>query len=200
MKKSFIHACAVRYFPSSPPARPFTTPRQTVRTSMPARVGRRTGQVSLKFLICIIFAMACAGTIIGDRLVQPERILPPAENRPAQAPNSPPSWVGFGSAAFDASAMFDTLRLTGNRAPEFALPDVRSDGLRSLKSYRGKPVLLIFGSYDCPVFCAEAQRIEQLYQKYKDRLEFLYVQIAASGHVSRPLESAAGSPEPLAEN
>src|SRR5262249_22121949 len=41
--------------------------------------------------------------------------------------------------------------LVGRAAPDFTLPDVQSGEPLSLSSFQGKPLVLIFGSYDCDV-------------------------------------------------
>src|SRR5262249_24582048 len=79
-------------------------------------------------------------------------------------------------------------RLTGRQAPDFTLPSVDDGKPVNLRSHRSRPLVLVFGSYDCNIFCHEARRVEQLYQRTKDRAEFLFVQIKAADHAAKPLE------------
>jgi hypothetical protein len=79
--------------------------------------------------------------------------------------------------------------LTGTRAVDFTLPDVQSGDPVSLKSFRGRPLVLILGSFDCNVFCEEASKVEQLHRAYKSRVQFLFVQVATPpGHAVQPLD------------
>jgi hypothetical protein len=79
--------------------------------------------------------------------------------------------------------------LIGMPAPDFTLPDVQSGEPVSLSNFRDKPVVLIFGSYDCDVFCGEANKVEELYQAYNSRVQFLFVQVATPlGHSVRLID------------
>jgi hypothetical protein len=79
---------------------------------------------------------------------------------------------------------------TGRRAIDFSLPSVTHDGVIRLRELRGKIVVLIFGSFSCDVFCKQAAELEQLYQEYKDRSAFLFVQIQEAGHDIPALDAA----------
>ncbi len=49
----------------------------------------------------------------------------------------------------------------GERAPDFDLPDVGGKRHR-LSDLRGVPVVIEFGSYTCPIFCAQVGPMEAL--------------------------------------
>jgi tetratricopeptide (TPR) repeat protein len=66
----------------------------------------------------------------------------------------------------------------GDVAPEFLLPKLAAPEQVSLRQYKGKnPVLLVFASYTCPQFREQAETINQMYQKYGKRIQFLLVYI-----------------------
>jgi hypothetical protein len=79
---------------------------------------------------------------------------------------------------------------TGRRAIDFSLPSVTHDGVIRLRELRGQIVVLIFGSFSCDVFCKRATELEQLYQEYKDRSAFLFVQIQEAEHDIPALDAA----------
>lgn len=65
----------------------------------------------------------------------------------------------------------------GDMAPDFALPSMNSGQKVRLSSLRGRPVVLIFGSYTGPPFRREVPALNKLYDQYKDRAAFLVVYI-----------------------
>src|SRR5262249_49382910 len=71
----------------------------------------------------------------------------------------------------------------GSSAPEFALPDAIDGHEVRLADFRGKkPVVLLFGSFGCEIFCGQLARLNKLHQTYKDRAEFLLVYICQGPH------------------
>lgn len=56
----------------------------------------------------------------------------------------------------------------GTKVADFQLED-SAGGVRSLQSYSGKVVVLVFWSFKCPVSLAYNDRIEALQRKYGDR-------------------------------
>jgi peroxiredoxin len=62
----------------------------------------------------------------------------------------------------------------GAEAPDFELMDLEGNTV-SLKSLRGKPVVLRFGSYTSPNFRQKAQEFESLGQMYGDKIHWLIV-------------------------
>jgi hypothetical protein len=136
---------------------------------------------------CVLIAAAAA--VLANQLLQPpvSKPDPPiqrSENETNLATGSPTEQID----PFDFSEALDPLRLTGRQAPDFTLPSITDGKPVTLASYRGKPLVLIFASYDCNVFCHEVHRVEALHQRYKDQAQFLFVQIAAANHAERPLE------------
>jgi thiol-disulfide isomerase/thioredoxin len=70
-----------------------------------------------------------------------------------------------------------TLRV-GEAAPEIQLKNADGSHEFKLSSFKGrKAVVLIFGSYTCPPFRSYLTELEELYQKYKDRVEFVFIYI-----------------------
>lgn len=66
----------------------------------------------------------------------------------------------------------------GDAATDFRLRTYDGDKEVMLSSFRNqKPVVLIFGSYSCPQFRGHIPALNQAYQRYKDRAEFLFVYI-----------------------
>jgi hypothetical protein len=70
----------------------------------------------------------------------------------------------------------------GDTAPEFKLPlladkgnDAKSVSLHDLLAKR--PVVLIFGSMTCPPFRSQLDGVDEVYEQFKDRAEFLFVYI-----------------------
>ena len=54
-------------------------------------------------------------------------------------------------------------------------PPVKTASLRELRAKR--PVVLIFGSITCPPFRGQLDGVDQVYEQFKDRAEFLFVYI-----------------------
>jgi hypothetical protein len=71
----------------------------------------------------------------------------------------------------------------GSPVPDFALPDAL-DGreIHLADFFNHKPVILLFGSFGCDVFCGQLARLNKLHQTYKDRVEFLFVYITDAPH------------------
>jgi hypothetical protein len=150
---------------------------------------RRPGKLSLGLLGGFCLLIAAAAAILADKALQPPRSVP---DDPIQG-DAQSNDLAAGSSTeqsdpFDFSEAFDPTRLTGRQAPDFTLPSIDDGKPVNLRSPRSKPLVLVFGSYDCSVFCHEAHRVEELHQRYKDRAQFLFVQIKAADHAARPLE------------
>jgi hypothetical protein len=76
----------------------------------------------------------------------------------------------------------------GSPAPDFTLPNVLDQRPVHLADFRDrKPVVLLFGSFGCDVFCGQLSRLNQLYRVYKDRAEFLFVYIKEAPHAVLPV-------------
>lgn len=66
----------------------------------------------------------------------------------------------------------------GDSAPDFTLPLAQGDGMLTLADlYRDKPVVLVFGSISCSPFRQQVEQVEQLYQQYRERANFVMVYI-----------------------
>ena len=72
----------------------------------------------------------------------------------------------------------------GHQAPDFELPDLTGRRHR-LSDLRGRPVVLEFGSYTCPIFCAQIPPMEALAIKH-DKATFvvIYTREAHPGEVT----------------
>jgi Iodothyronine deiodinase len=77
----------------------------------------------------------------------------------------------------------------GSSAPDFALPSL--DGRPWwLGDHLGRPVVLEFGSYTCPIFCGRVGRMEQLRDEFPEvAFAIAYVREAHPGEVTPPHES-----------
>jgi hypothetical protein len=84
----------------------------------------------------------------------------------------------------------------GVPAPGFTLPAIRGRDRVTLSSYHGRPVVLLFGSLTCDLFCKRSADLEHLYQAHKDRAEFLFVSVTESGHRIPGLEFMLEKAEP----
>jgi hypothetical protein len=83
----------------------------------------------------------------------------------------------------------DGLR-SGVEAPDFTLPD-SSGKFVTLSSFRGKrPVVLVFGSFGCNLFCDSLRGLRRLCEACDGRAEFLFVYISEAPHGSTPLPRA----------
>jgi hypothetical protein len=66
--------------------------------------------------------------------------------------------------------------LVGRLAPSFTLRAADGSGEVSLADYHGKkPVVLVFGSYTCPLFRNHVDELNAAYDRYKDRAEFFLI-------------------------
>jgi hypothetical protein len=149
--------------------------------------------------ICLL--LAAGAVIIMDRTLQPPRYLPEVPIQQDQsAAGSKAVSTSKQDDPVDFSESFDPSRMTGRQAPDFTLPGIDDGKPVSLQSFRGQPLVLVFGSYECDVFCHEAQRVEQLYQRYRDRAAFLFVYIVPASHAERPLPAALNSPDSAGTN
>src|SRR5207249_3707171 len=66
---------------------------------------------------------------------------------------------------------------SGAEAPDFSLSSPSGSAAPRLSSLRGKPVVLIFGSYTCPKFRSQVDALNRLSERYRDRAVFLLVYI-----------------------
>jgi hypothetical protein len=81
----------------------------------------------------------------------------------------------------------------GQPASDFALPEITSGQTVRLSDFRGrKPVVLIFGTTYSDLLRNQAGPLEELYQSYRGRVEFLFVHIRVAG--ADPAARSAGDP------
>ena len=70
----------------------------------------------------------------------------------------------------------------GDLAPDFAAHTLNDDGsvssdLLNLSGLRGAPASLVFGSYTCPIFRRQSERMKQLIAEYGDAVQFIFVYV-----------------------
>jgi hypothetical protein len=71
----------------------------------------------------------------------------------------------------------------GAPAPPFTLPALRGDRDWSLADFRGRrPVVLVFGSLSCDLFCKDVGKLERFYQRHRGGAAFLFVVVREAGH------------------
>ena len=63
----------------------------------------------------------------------------------------------------------------GDRVPDFDLPTLGGGRFRSTELGETRPVMLIFGSYTCPVTDNAAPGLNELYARFGDRVRFVMV-------------------------
>ena len=71
----------------------------------------------------------------------------------------------------------------GDRVPPFELLTTDGDRLTNSDVFADKPVLFVFGSMTCPMTASSAPSVQQLYEEFGDRVDFvmLYVREAHPG-------------------
>jgi len=70
----------------------------------------------------------------------------------------------------------------GTQVPDFALPSVQDEHLVRLSTFQGRPLVVVFGSLSCDLFCNRLEGLENLRQAYAKRAAFLWVYIKEAGH------------------
>ena len=86
----------------------------------------------------------------------------------------------------------------GTLAPDFALAQDGADTRVRLSEFRGKPLVLVFGSYTCPKFRSQADTLNALYAKYLKSTAFLLVYIREA-HATEDWKSTANEREGIAQ-
>ena len=90
---------------------------------------------------------------------------------------------------FTTSLLFRDLRFRkdaaapGDAFPEFELVTTDGSNLVNENVFRDKPVIFVFGSMTCPMTASAAPSVQELYDEFGDRVEFimLYVREAHPG-------------------
>jgi thiol-disulfide isomerase/thioredoxin len=85
----------------------------------------------------------------------------------------------------------------GDRAPAFELITTRGKRLVNDDLFGDKPVLFVFGSMTCPMTASSAPSVQELYEEFGERVEFimLYVREAHPGENYAQAESIEGKIE-----
>jgi tetratricopeptide (TPR) repeat protein len=83
-------------------------------------------------------------------------------------------------------------------APDFSLASPTGALAPRLSSLRGKPVVLIFGSYTCPKFRSQVDALNRLSERYRDRAAFLLVYIREA-HGDATWQSSVNQREGVAQ-
>lgn len=144
---------------------------------------------SLLVFVCLPVALAASAAVLWmldwntpaqEQTAAPE---PPPKQPPPKA-KSPGDERGS-----DADKQVQRGLREGSAAPDFTLARVdNGQPLRLADLYRTKPVVLIFGSFTCNVFCGQAGYLDELYREYKGRAEFVFVVGRQAGHTMPGLE------------
>ena len=73
----------------------------------------------------------------------------------------------------------------GNSFPPFELTTTSGDRLLNIDVFADKPLLFIFGSMTCPMTASAAPSVQELYEEFGDRVDFimLYVREAHPGEL-----------------
>ncbi len=101
---------------------------------------------------------------------------------------------------FTARLLFRDLRFSkgaaapGDRFPPFELVTTSGDRLDNQGIFLDKPVLFVFGSMTCPMTASAAPSVQELYEEFGDRVDFimLYVREAHPGEYYTQAESIEG--------
>jgi hypothetical protein len=157
-----------------------------LRTLFPRLCCRRRLATLGILLGCLPVAAALA--VVADRVLEASRrTRGGVEGNPIPSnPMTPAMSVKMGRQ-FQASAG----RRPGFAAPDFTLPDSSGKPV-TLSNFRGKrPVVLVFGSFGCDLFCEALGGLRRLRDAWKGRAEFLFVYVSEGPHDSTPLPRAA---------
>ena len=65
----------------------------------------------------------------------------------------------------------------GDDAPDFSLRTYDGSQVITLSKFRGKPVVLVFGSCTCPPFVRSTSTINSLFDEYREDVNFLMIYI-----------------------
>jgi hypothetical protein len=79
-------------------------------------------------------------------------------------------------------------RPVGQPATDLTLRRLGGEGqVRLSDLWKGRPLVLLFGSYSCDVFDAQVTSVQKLYEEYRGRAEFLLVHVREAGHRDTPV-------------
>jgi hypothetical protein len=144
-----------------------------------------SGRRGLRGIALTSAIIAAAATIVLD------------QHRATRNRQADPGSVTDIAATFDPTidhSLLPAPLVPGDLAPNSNLVDVRSGGRANLSDYRGRPVVLVFGSHRCEVLRAQLDGLNELRAAYANRVGFLFIVIRGAG---RP-ETDAPAPEAIA--
>lgn len=72
--------------------------------------------------------------------------------------------------------------IVGEPAPPLRLPTLAGERTVDLSELRGRRVVLVFGSFSCPLIGGHLERLGLLYEAHRAEAEFLFVNIEEAGH------------------
>jgi hypothetical protein len=128
---------------------------------------------------CLVIATTAA--IALDKVSQPHG----ARGAPANA--SPDMASSFLLPGFSQPGL-----KPGTEAPPLMLADFRTGKRVSLDAFRGdRPVVLAFSSVDSPVFSSQLETLRPLYDQFKGRVAFLFVEVPVPPQAGTEQESLA---------
>jgi hypothetical protein len=160
------------------------------REDRPMRLFPRYRRLGLLLILsgCVVVAMAGASAL--DRARQASRALPASADA---RPGSP--------LLFMRPDLREDILKPGTAAPPLVLTDFRTGRRVSLDDFRGdRPVVLMFGSVDLPLFDGQLGTLRRLHDDFKGRVAFLFIEIVEPAHPESGLEPLAERPGPEASS
>jgi hypothetical protein len=154
----------------------------------------RSGPVRLcrtLLLAAVCILVAGTGTYAIDSYLSRQKLAQRFASA-AAAESNQPDYVGRGrSSAARARTMMNMMSTEklplGELAADFSLLTALDQRRVHLADFRGqKPVVLLFGSFGCDLFCADLDRLKKIHKSYQGRAEFLLVHISDGGHKVLP--------------
>jgi hypothetical protein len=101
----------------------------------------------------------------------------------------PPSRRAPSGSTNDLRALRETITesqrpgpTVGTPAPPFSLPPIDGGAEVTLDDFRGRPVVLVFGSFTCNLFCDRLDQVRELVREYGERVPFVFVYVRDAGH------------------
>jgi Iodothyronine deiodinase len=158
---------------------------------------------STTWLVVFIVASAVSSALLLDWF---RRARAEADQFPPATPTLSPFYAQLmtKTAPHSASDNWQTRKLeVGVSAPDFTLPTIVGERTVRLSDFqKHHPVVLIFGSFSCNLFCGRIDQVERFYQAHKNEAEFLFVDISEARHIIAGLEfvledTTPGKPEAL---
>ncbi|MBY0230997.1 MAG: redoxin domain-containing protein, partial [Gemmataceae bacterium] len=152
--------------------------------------GKKRGRLGER-LAAALAGLAVVGAVLAVPEGRPKKPLPPEAVRSREA--------------MDFFESMGPAPKAGSDAPDFDLPDPRTgEKVRLAGLGQGRPVVLVFGSWGCDVFCRQFPAVAALHEEFGSQAEFVFVQVAEAPHalparLGKRLEEA-GMAEETPEN